>query len=318
MMRHRNDPVELIRNTNPVPDAHQLPDETQASFEALFEEIIGMEHQEPTTTRNHHRPRIGRITALAAAFVVLSAGVAIAAGIFNPDPADVATIEDDGAQSADVHLDGWRPELKTEAVWCMVDEDSGADTMASEFPLGDPLTMEILLAECSTGNDVARNLDSPPTDFTVCEATFTDQSYQERISVDDRFNVVEGDLAGDRPGFPVVLAWKADCATTQLDTSWDVDLAPLESLDDINQAREAEVTVRATALNACLSIAEARAMAASSKAELGAAWLLVEYEPEAASDCYTVDIDLQWGTIMAISRDDGTPAGPDDSTEPKD
>lgn len=307
----------MIRNTNPVPDAHQLPDETQASFEALFEEIIGMEHQEPTTNRSHRRPRIGRIAALAATFVVLSAGVAIAAGIFNPDPVDVATIEDDGAKVADVHLDGWRPELKTESVWCMVDSSAGADTMASEFPLGEPLTMEILLAECGSGNDVARNLDTPLADFTVCEATFTHQSYQERISVDDRFDIVEGDLAGDRPGFPVVLAWDADCATTLLDTSWDVDLAALESLDDINQAREAEVGVRATALNSCLSLDEARDMAATTRAELGQTWLLLEFEPEVASDCYTVDIDLQWGTIMAQGRDDGTPSGPDDTTEPE-
>lgn len=317
-MRHRSDPVELIRNNNPVPDAHQLPDETQASLGALFKEIIGMEHQEPTTTRTHHRPRVGRIAALAAAFVVLTAGVAIAAGFFNPDPADVATIEDDGAQVADVHLEGWRPELKTEAVWCMVDSSAGADTLASEFPLREPLTTAILLAECGTGNDVARNLDTPPADFTVCEATFTDQSYQERISVDDGFNIVEGDLAAERPGFPVVLAWHADCTTTQLDTSWDVDLAPLESLDDVNQAREVEVGVRATALNSCLSLDDAKAMAARSRAELGETWLLLEFEPEVPSDCYTVDIDLQWGTIMAQARDDGTPAGANDNTEPQD
>lgn len=127
------------------------------------------------------------------------------------------------------------------------------------------------MAECATGNDVARNLDDPPTDFTVCEATFTDESYQERIRVDDRFNVVEGDLAGDRPGFPVVLAWETDCVAIRLDTSWDVDLAPLESLDEINQAREGEVGLRAAALNTCLRLDEAKARAASTKAELGAA-----------------------------------------------
>jgi hypothetical protein len=316
-MRHTVDPVELIRSNNPVPDAHQLPDETQASFEALFEEIIGMEHQEPTPTASYRRPRIGRIAALAAAFLVVSAGVAIAAGVFNPDPADLATIEIDGAQASEVHIDGWRPELKTEAVWCMYDARSGADTMVSEFPLGEPLTTEALLAECGTGNDVARGQDAPPAEFTLCEATFTDQSYQQRISADDRFNIIEGDLEGERPGFPVVLAWDTDCAPTQLDTSWDVELAPLDSLDDINQAREVEVGLRAAALDSCLSLDEARAIAASARAELGEAWLLLDFEPEVTSDCYTVDVDLQWGTIMAQGRDDGTPAGPDDTTEPQ-
>jgi hypothetical protein len=316
-MRHRSDPVELIRTTNPVPDAHQLPDDAQASFEALFEEIIGMEHQEPTTTGGHRRPRIGRIAALAAAFVILTAGVAIAAGLFNPDPADVATIEDDGAEAAEVHLEGWRPELNTEAVWCMVDSSAGADTMASEFPLGEPLTLEILLAECGTGNDVARNLETPPMDFTVCEATYTHQSYQERINADDRFDIIEGDLADERPGFPVVLAWDADCTTTQLDTSWDVQLAPLTSLDEINQAREVEVGVRATALNSCLGLEDAKAIATSTRAELGETWLLLDFKPDVAGGCYTVNIDQQWGTIQPRGRDDGTPAGSNDNTEPE-
>ena len=313
MMRHV-DPVELIRNNNPVPDAHQLPDEPTASFEALFEEVIGMEHQEPNSKRSRRRPRMGRVAALAAAFVVLSAGVAIAAGVFSPDPADVARIESEGAQHADVHLEGWRPELRTERVWCLFDSNgTGVEPLASEFPLGEALTIEILLAECGTGNDVARNPGSPPTEFTICEAVFTDETYQMRMNAVEWFNIIEGDLGDKRPGFPVVLAWDTDCASTQLDTTLEVELAPLASLDNINKAREVEIGLRATALNSCLSLDEARNMASNTRAELGAEWLLLDFEHETPSGCYTVELDLQWGTITPIGREPVVvPAGPDE------
>jgi hypothetical protein len=317
MMRHTVDPVELIRNNNPVSDAHQLPDgPDSASAEALFEEIIGLEHQEPTPTRSRRQPRIGRVAALAAAFLVLSAGAAIAAGVFSPDPEEVATIEDDGAQHADVHMEGWRPGLKAETVWCMYDSSTGAITQVSEFPLGEPLTTEALLAECGTDNDVARNQDGPPTQVTICEATFTDQMYSDRLGVDDRFVIVEGDLADERPGFPVVLAWNADCGSTQLDTSFDVELSPLHSLDDINQAREVEVGLKAAALQSCLSLDEAKTAASNARAELGATWLVLDFEPEGPVKCFTVDLDLEWGTISPLGSDDGTPATPNDTLPP--
>lgn len=315
-MRHTSDPVELIRNTNPVPDAHQLPDETQTYFEALFEEIIGMEQHEPTTTtRNHHRPRIGRIAALAAAFLVVSAGVAVAAGVFSPDPEDVAMLEEEGKQGAEVHMEGWRPALRTESVWCMYDLNTGADTPVSEFPLGEPLTMEALLAECGTGNDVARNLEAEPTEYTLCRATFTDQTYRDRIAQDERFSIIEGDLSVDRPGFPVVLAWEANCDTTTLETSFQVDLAPLTSLDDLNHAREVEVGLKADALESCLTRDEADQAARAARAELGDSWLLIDMNLDGAVDCYAVDLEPQWGTVAVMGQNDGTSAGENATTQ---
>lgn len=314
-MRHRSDPVQLIRNTNPVPDAHQLPDETQASFEALFEEIIGMEHQQSTTTRTRRRPRIGRIAALAAAFLVLSAGVAIAAGVFSPDPEDVALVEEQAEVGFDSHDLGWRPALRTESVWCMYDLATGADTPVSEFPLGEPLTMEALLAECGAGNDVARNLDVEPSEYTLCKATFTDATYRDRIAEDDRFEIIEGDLSAERPGFPVVLAWDTNCEDTTLETSFDVDLAPLASLDELNHAREVEVGLKADALESCLTRNEADQGARAARTELGDSWLLIDMKLGGAVDCYAVDLEPQWGTIAVIGRDDGTSAD-DDSTNP--
>jgi hypothetical protein len=58
-------------------------------------------------------------------------------------------------------------------------------------------------------------------------------------------------------------------------------------------------------------------MAASTRAELDESWLLLDFKPEVAGECYTVDIDLQWGTIQPLGRDDGAAAGPDDNTEPE-
>lgn len=310
-MRHIVDPVELIRNHNPVPDAHQLPDEFRASMAAIFEEIIGMEHQESTRTSSR-RPRIGRIAALTAAFLILTAGVAIATGVFAPDPRDVSLLEDEAEQGFESHELGWRPALRTERVWCMYDLSTGADTPVSEFPLGEPLTMEALLAECGTGNDVARNLEAEPTDYTLCRATFTDQTYQDRIAQDDRFTVVEGDLSTSRPGFPVVLAWDTSCETTALETSFEVDLAPLMSLDDLNHAREIEVGLKADALKSCLTREEADGAARSARTELGEGWLLIDMNLDAPVACYAVELEPQWGTIAVIGRDDGTPA---DSSE---
>lgn len=314
-MRHTSDPVELIRSTNPVPDAHQLPDETQASFEALFEEIIGMEHNELTTTRTHHRSRIGRIAALAAAFVVLSAGVAIAAGVFNPDPKDVAVVENQTELGFESHELGWRPALRTESVWCMYDLSTGADTPVSEFPLGEPLTMQALLAECGTGNDVARNLGTEPSEYTLCKATFTDETYRDRIAQDERFTIIEGDLSADRPGFPVVLAWQANCENTELETSTQVDLAPLSSLDDLNHAREVEIGLKADALESCLTRDEADQAARNSRTALGDGWLLIDMKLDGPVDCYAVEVEPEWATIAVIGRDDATQAG-EDSTHP--
>ena len=85
-MKHQ-DPIDLIRDRNPVPDAHQLPDGPKsASAEALFEEIIGM-----SNTRSRTGPsRSKRIAVLAAAIFVLGA-TAAAAAIFRegnlPEPA---------------------------------------------------------------------------------------------------------------------------------------------------------------------------------------------------------------------------------------
>ncbi len=307
-MRHQ-DPIDLIRDRNPVSDAHQLPDGPHsASAEALFEEIIGMENHKTTPIR---RPKFGRTAALVAALLVVSAGAAVAAGVFSPDPADVATIEKKAEEVV-----SWQSSLQTGAVWCMYDVRTGADTSVVEFPVGEPLTVEALLAECATGNDVVRNLDEVPAQFTMCEGTFTDQEYANRITSDDRFNIIAGDLSADRPGFPVVLAWEADCASTTLETSVAVDLAPMRSLDQINKAREIEIGLKASAINTCLTRSGADTMARNARADLGESWLLVDYNLNGPVSCYAVDIEPEWGLIGVLGQNDGAPGEGTPSTEP--
>lgn len=309
----RPDPVHLIQSHNPVPDAHQLPDgPCSASAEALFEEIIGMEDQ--TTTSTRRRPRMRRVAALAAAFLVLTAGGAIAAGVFSPDPEDVATIVDDGQLQDPSHLEGWRPSLRSEGVWCMYDLATGSGTYVSEYPLGDPLTMDVLLAECATGNDVARNQDGIPTEFTLCEATITEQGYSDRIDQDEHFTVLEGNPTGEHPGFPVVLAWDAECEATTLETSTPVNLVTMKSLDDINRAREVEIGLKASGIESCLTKAEAIAMAQQTRSQLGDSWLVMDFVFSGTAECHSVDIDPEWGTIGVWAKDNPTAGESDPGT----
>jgi hypothetical protein len=312
-MRHQ-DPVDLIRDRNPVRDAHQLPDgPNSASAEALYEEIVGTGDQEPTTMR---RLRLRRVAALAAAFLVVSAGVAVATGVFSPDPADVETLVEDGRQGAEVHLPGWRPALKTEAVWCMYDLETGADTTVGEFPVGEEMTIDHLLAECGSGNDVGRSQEVTPTDFTLCEATFTDEEYAENFPLMG-LTILEGDLDQAGPGFPVVLAWQADCETTILETSFAVNLTPMESLDGINRRRELEIGLKAASLQTCLTETEAKDMAEAARTELGTSWLLVDTnEPAPPTECHEVFLFPHWGFIDFGGRDEPQPTDTETPTTP--
>ncbi len=270
--------------------------------------------EDQTTTSTRRRPRLGRVAALAAAFLVLTAGGAIAAGVFSPDPKDVATIVDNSEQEAAFHSEGWRPVLASEGVWCMYDPATGSATYVSEYPLGDPLTMDVLLAECATGNDVARNQDGVPTEFTLCEATITEQGYRDRMDQDEHFVVLAGDPMGEHPGFPVVLAWDAECDTTTLETSTPVDLVAMQSLDGINRAREVEIGLKASGIESCLSNAEAIAMAQQTRDQLGDSWLVVDFGFDEMAECHSVDIDLEWGTIGVWAKDNPDTGEPDPGT----
>jgi hypothetical protein len=245
-------------------------------------------------------PRRGLVAGLATA-VLMIASVAVAAGMFAPDPADVETILEEYEGAASVHLPGWRPGLLTESVWCMYGPSEGAATQASEYSLDKPLTVELLINECAAGNDAARNQGSTAETFTLCQATMSEGSYRERFAGTGE-TVLAGDLEGPRPGFPVVLAWEADCATTRLGTSFEVELESLTSLDYVNRARETEIRLKAISLERCLTRQEAHEMAQAARRELGDEWLLVNEPLDGTPDCYKVLLDLEWGLVAVWGR----------------
>lgn len=130
-----------------------------------IKEILMQAVQEESSLRAtaSPRPRRRRIAGgVAVAVVVAGLGTAVAAAVLNrdrPDPHEAAVINEEmGSRSpaAGVHLEGWRPELSSETVRCVLPEGV-IETWASEFPLEDLLTIEALVQECVSGNDLARN-----------------------------------------------------------------------------------------------------------------------------------------------------------------
>jgi hypothetical protein len=310
-MSRTSDPVELIRRSNPVPDPNQLPGPDSPAAQAMLAKITDVSHEDTAPSPRRYRRRTTLIAA--ALFVLTGAAAAVAAGVFSPDPADVEAVLEESADAAAVHLEGWRPELSTESVWCMYGPSEGAATTASGYALDLPMTIDLLIQECATDNDVARNQPNTPTVFTLCEATFTDDVYSFKLASSGE-TILAGDLDAARPGFPVVLAWETDCETTQLETSWDVELQPLAGLDDVNVARQIEIELKAESARRCVPRDEADALAAQARQRLGDSWLLVERPLEEAPPgevqpdvfCYEVYLNARWGMI-AVRGDDTPP-----------
>lgn len=208
-------------------------------------------------------------------------------------------------QGASVHGPGWRPGLHTESVWCMYSNGTGADTMASEFPMDQDLTRAVIEAECGTGNDPARNLESPPETFTFCRGVFADSAYKQ-WSTAGEMTIVEGQLDTDRPGFPIVLGWESDCVSEHLDTSTAIQLDADLSFEAINRARQIEIAVTGASYTNCFTYDQATVLAEAARQQLGDEWLLTRYGgSDTAPDglCHRPTIDLQWGAIYIGAQD---------------
>lgn len=265
----------------------------------------------PSPTRTHPRRRITLVAV--AALLGLSTAAAAAMGVFNPDPADVSTILEGAAPEYEIHDDGWRPSLSSETVWCFYENGSGANTLASEFALDQPLTREGLIRECTTGNDAARTLASPPTATTLCGGTLPDAAVRERLESTDA-RIVAGSMEEPRAPFPVVLGWEADCEAVDLDGSHPaITLHPLDSLAAINRAREVEVGLKAAATRECLSHDQVDQLVAHAKDQLGPAWLVTdESRPDAR--CFEVWVEPEISRLaivgMAAPCGSGCPATP--------
>lgn len=244
-------------------------------------------------------PRRIRVVVAIAGLMAVSGAGALAAGVFEPDPADIADILEAAEPHREVHLDGWRPELTSETIVCAYEGGAGAVTSASEFPLDEPLTAAAIAAECTDGNDAVRSGEAAaPEQTTLCGGTLAVEDVERRLaSVEAR--ILAGSLDRERPRFPVVLGWQADCGEVQLAVGSPMDLQPLDSLDAINTAREVEVRLKAAALQECLTHEQAQQLAGEGHQRLGPGWLLID-EARADATCHEVWVEAQEGWITIV------------------
>ena len=258
------------------------------------------------TTTESVRPRGRRTRAVAvlvAAVMTLSTG-AVASGLFQPDPQDLDTLVADAAEHAEVHLPGWRPVLRAETVWCFYDSSTHVDTLVSDFPLDEPLTKDLIATECTSGNDMLRSgMAGPPGEMTFCAARISDEAYQHRVD-ERREPLLAGDLSRATPLVPVVLGWQAVCEQVDLDISPAMSLSPLTQtdIDRINRVREVEVTLRATAMQQCISYDEAIETAGQIRDRLDGEWPLVHGTGvDGNTTCHQLWID-EWGLLSLQGR----------------
>lgn len=244
----------------------------------------------PAARRGFPRKRLIGLTA--AVLMILTSGVAIGIGIFRPDPEDVSIILGEYADATDVHGKGWRPALSTELVWCIYPDGRSIQPTASEFPLDEALTKRRLIDECASGNDLVRGREAPGP-FTLCEGLVAAEDIELVLDELDQ-RIIEGSLDGDHRHFPVVLGWDADCAGTTQDTWPKVQLRELTSLNTTNQAREIEISLRAAAIEHCLTQDEAMALAKQARSHLLDDWPIVETTE--SPNCHEITLD-HWGLI---------------------
>lgn len=252
------------------------------------------------------RPRRRRkrtVAVLAAAAMAISTG-AVASGLFEPDPQDLDTIITDASEHADVHLPGWRPSLRAETVWCFYDRSTYANTPVSEFPLDEALTKDRIATECTSGNDMVRSGQAEVAeDVTFCTAAIRDEAYQRRVE-ERREPALAGDLSEATALVPIVLGWQADCDQVELDVDPAMSLSSLNQadIDRINRVREAEVTLRATAMQQCISYDEAIQTAAQVRQSLDGEWPLIEGPGgDGSAECHQLWID-EWGLLSLQGR----------------
>ena len=111
--------------------------------------------------RRRRRPSaLIRLLAATAALAVVGGGTAFAVSAFQPDGAQVASVERHWAVGRGVLQPGTRPALNAERVVCdyrnVAAETPLGSTFASGFPLGSELTERRLMDECRTGTDAVR------------------------------------------------------------------------------------------------------------------------------------------------------------------
>lgn len=247
-------------------------------------------------------PRKRVVVSAAVGLMLVGGGSAVTAGVFGPDPDEVAATLEDARESgvatlledaearglSEVKTEDWRPTLRSERVVCAHEDGSlGATSVAhpEDFPMEERIDEDDLIAACASGTDQTRHLDSPQQ-WTVCEGAIPAEDVHATV---DRMTSGQGPLEGrlthDRPAFPVVLGWVTDCDEATIETSpqrtvlgpWSSD-----SMQELNRARQVELGLTAAAIDRCLHPDEARAMASQARDELAGDWPVVAADSPAS------------------------------------
>lgn len=292
-----NDPIiEQIRAADPARnvDLREAPYSLRAR--RMLDDII--DGDEPRGRPSGRLSRRGLVTMVAAATIALSSVGAVAAGMFSPDPRDIEGILDSAADAADAHLPGWRPTLNSETVLCVYADGRTASTLASEFPLDEPLTEDDLKQECATGNDVVRSgLVDEPSEMTLCEANVSTEALEARIA-EVGYDLVAGRIEGAGYPLPVVLGWDDDCSSFAMEGRPHLELRSLNSLEAVNKAREVEVGLKAAELETCLTESEAIRIATEARRALPGEWPLLQARSDVVRPCRTIQFDVEWGFMV--------------------
>lgn len=181
------------------PREHRLPDERRSAIKESLMQTVRDERSQPAPRRSTRMRRFAG--GVAVAFAVAGIGTAAAAAVWprdRPDPNQVLTVDEQiggGSPATDMHLDGWRPPLSAERVRCVL-TTGATETPASEFPMEQELTRNVIVDECIQGNDLARESDSPNSAL-VCSRT---GAYPQPVVLAD------GSTCGDHAGLEELTA----------------------------------------------------------------------------------------------------------------
>ena len=226
------------------------------------------------------------------------------------DP-DWLTVEaDDVAAFNGIPLpgDGERASLRSETVWCFYEEGRPIETRVSGVAVDQPISADDLTSTCATDADSTAS-DLSTDSMTVCRGVFDPAFYQEWASSGE-YTVISGGVEGSHPGFPVILAWQADCNTQTVTSHPTITVTDDLSLEAVNRARQLELAAVAAAIQNCLSYDESQALASAIAGELGQQWM---HTSMSGSDgltggCFQPFIDQQWGWVFTdIIRDEQPP-----------
>ena len=114
-----------------LPPERRLPADRRADIKEMLMSTI-QEQVHSTAPAPLQRRRRGLTGGVALAVVVAGLGTAAAAAILRdrPDPGEVAVVNDEigsRSPSASAHTMGWRPELSSESVQCVLPVGAGRD-----------------------------------------------------------------------------------------------------------------------------------------------------------------------------------------------